>query len=217
MKRQKCKTTVGKGSNRALPAAVAHTGARSSSSLSSRFHYRASDHIFCIDRCLGPKRLFTLSRIFNRLLARISRSFFLCGCVPSTHDLECRYRASAHIFTALRHMFLGSSLSFLPFTRTVSRQVIFQNLHNNGSATVIPPTFLPCFHTSRYRALNQHDPALPPTKFPVTTVLRPIKVVTNLLNSFSVQTHKVVSKFDLKNTTSLMMSFFLILVWSTPS
>ncbi len=208
MKRQKCETRAGQGSHHTLTCSLA------SSKLTSARGYRALDHIFTIYISSVVGRHFTLSRIFNRLPPHRKGSFSSCASVPSTHDLEDCYRPSTHIFTALRPMFLGSSLSYLPLLRIVSRRFVSQLAYNQEDLTALPPTFLPCFHTPVYRASNHHLPALPPTKFSPFTALSPIKIAANFLNTFSVQTCKVVSKFDLKNTTSLMMSFFLFFVWS---
>jgi hypothetical protein len=216
MKRHKCETRAGQGGQHHLLAPISPACTHASSTLTGAQGYRASSHILSIYIRTAVRRRVTLPRIFNKLPTLIRGSCLSCASVPSTHALQAYYRASTHIFTALRPMFLARSLSHLPLLRLASKRIISGRPSNYQHITVFPPTFLPSFHTPLYRASNHHLPVLPPTEFRATTALSPIKIGGNLLNTFSVQTCKVVSKFDLKNTTSLMMSFFLFFVWSTP-
>lgn len=176
--------------------------------------YRALGHLFTIYMERPCYIHVTLSRYFNTLRDPLSVLSREPRAKNSTHYLVPTYRLSTHIFTALRPIFSALGLSCLKLLSPLARRFWTTLRTYQSPPTELPPTFSPLFHTPLYRASTHGSPALPPTEFATTTVLSHIKTIGNFLNPFQVSTCKVVSKFDLKNSTSLMMSLFLSYVWS---
>jgi hypothetical protein len=166
--------------------------------------YRAFTHKIGSTTSTKPALALYFNNIFNAL-----QSFPFDRTLPTeqgtfTHKIDEAYRAFTHLFTVFSPIFSCAQPKTVRSLRLSTQQFTqFQSVPYS-TATAFPPIKPPYFHTCTYRTFTQGDTVLSHRYLTNTTVLSPMIMAINLLNTFTNSILKVDLKPVYKKIISLV-------------
>lgn len=125
---------------------------------------------------------------------------------PGSHCLSMGnipYRTSAHLFTVLPPIFYNIKNNLYYYIQQKSLKPAWFANKKCFLTTVLPPIKLPCFQTWNYRPSTHTATELSNMFLGISTVLRPIKSASKLLEQYGNKYRKDVLKVVYKNNISV--------------